>query len=162
MNPSIAAIAAVCLIIIITTMAGQSDGRELRPADHGLEYQESPPPGNKSPEMESFFGGAGGNPRPSSSNDVALPWAMNSNDTSWWTSVGGGRGGGGGGGGDGGDHVRHVLVVASVVCGITGVALFVASAFIYLFRYKKQKSSSSSSSTSAPPVIPSSCDNNSK
>ena len=161
------AIVAVCSIMIMIMMARESYGRELRPSDHGLEYQQSPPPGTKSPEMVSFFEGSAGNSRPSSSSSSfdALPRAMNSNDTSWWTN--GPIGGAGGRRNGGGDHVRHVLVVASVVCGVTGVVLLVASAFIYLFRYKKQKSSSPSTSTSPPPLaLPappsSSCDNNSK
>ncbi|KAL6270202.1 hypothetical protein ACE6H2_027113 [Prunus campanulata] len=35
-------------------------------------------------------------------------------------------------GGGGRDHVRDVLLLASLLCGITGVALFVASAFVYI------------------------------
>lgn len=153
--------ARIASTIIITAavaiaMSGGSDGRELRPSDHGLAYQESPPPGrNRSPEMQSFFAGDGRSGSSPSSN-VALPKALNSNDTSWWSGV---RGSGDGEGGGGRDHMRHVLVVASVACGITGVALLLASAFIYLFRYRKQKKSSSpSSATSLPPLN----DNNSK
>ncbi|KAH0977714.1 hypothetical protein GBA52_027433 [Prunus armeniaca] len=33
-------------------------------------------------------------------------------------------------GGRGRDHLRDVLLLASLVCGITGVALFLASAFV--------------------------------
>lgn len=111
---------AVCLI----SFAGESSGRELRPSDHGLEYQESTPPAEKkSPGMKSFFGGG-----PSPATNAALPWAMNSTEPSW--SGGGGKR----------DRVRQVLLVGSLVCGVTGVALLVASGLLYIFKYKKQKS----------------------
>lgn len=74
----------------------------------------------------------------SPSTGVALPKVKNSSDTSWWRTVGGG----GKGGGD--DHVRHLLLVASLVCGVTGLGLLVSSAVIcYCFIRHKNKHSSS-------------------
>lgn len=134
------------LIVIITVMIiGGSEARELRPSYHGLEYQSLPPTGEKlPPEMKTFFGSASSSMAPptSTSSNVALPNAMNSNDTSWWNSVGGGRNDGGGG-----DHVRHVLFVASLACGVTGVALLLASALIFFIKNKRQTSSSRNNST---------------
>lgn len=106
-----------------------TSARELRPSDHGLVFQNSPP----SPEMMSFFIGNNSSPGSSTSSGSALPKAMNSSDSSpssWWrgTAGGGGR-----------DHVREALMVASLVCGITGVILLlVASAMLFLFKYRKR------------------------
>lgn len=128
-------VAIAVFVIAMTTL--ESDGRELRPSDHGLVYSS---PASEPAEAKSFFAGAGGGASPAVSGGVALPKAMNSNDTSWLEGV---KGGGGGGRRD---HVRDVLVVVSLLCGITGVVLFVASAFVYLLRYRKRKSSASPSS----------------
>ncbi|XP_044497302.1 uncharacterized protein LOC123219409 [Mangifera indica] len=125
----------ITIMIIKSTVA-----RELRPSDHGLEYQSAPPPAAKTkPEMRLFFKGSSSPSTSNSSNSVALPRAMNSNDTSWWNAnvAGGGSGGR--------DHVRHVMLVASLVCGVTGLALLIASAFIYIFKHQSRKSSSPSS-----------------
>ncbi|KAH7545493.1 hypothetical protein FEM48_Zijuj01G0099700 [Ziziphus jujuba var. spinosa] len=129
---------AVCLISI----AGESNGRELRPSDHGLDFQESTPSGEKeSPEMKSFFGGEGVSP----TTNVALPKALNSTAPSWWSV--------GSDGGEKRDRVRQVLLVGSLVCGVTGVALLVASGLLYIFKYKKQKNSSIPiQSSSSPPI----------
>ncbi|KAJ7969121.1 Transmembrane protein [Quillaja saponaria] len=124
-------------------IAAESGGREIRPSEHGLEYQNSPPPGNKfPPKMKSFFKGKDSS---STSSNVALPKAMNStSQSSWWGNGGDGDGGGGKGNNGGGrDHVKDVLLVGSIVCGITGVIILVASGFLYIFRFRNQKSSSS-------------------
>ena len=42
-------------VTMLTVICGESDGRELRPSDHGLEYQISPPPGKTPRETASFF-----------------------------------------------------------------------------------------------------------
>ncbi|KAA8519362.1 hypothetical protein F0562_013618 [Nyssa sinensis] len=96
-------IKAAYLIAIL--IIGQSDGRELRPSEHGLAYQNSTTKttGKKSPEMMSFFGGS-----VSSASNVPFPEAKNMSD-SWWSDYGGGRRG------EGRDHVRQVLVVASLI-----------------------------------------------
>ncbi|GKV03958.1 hypothetical protein SLEP1_g16187 [Rubroshorea leprosula] len=129
---------------LITLIMLIAEARELRPSNHGLEYQVPPPTGQKSPpEMMSFFG----NTSSSTPFNMAQPRAMNSSDSSWWES---GSGNGSGGGiGRGGDRLRHVLLVASLVCGGTGAALLVASAFIHLYRYQKRRSSSSNHDNNA-------------
>lgn len=125
----------ILAVYFAIAMIRESDGRELRPSDHGLGYQESPPAGEKSaPEMMSFFG-AGRKEKESSS--PAFPKAFNSSGTStWWDEGNGGSK----------NHARVVLLVASLVCGITGVALLLISALLYIFRYRKSKSLPSSSS----------------
>ncbi|XP_021888467.1 uncharacterized protein LOC110807606 [Carica papaya] len=130
-------IATVMMIVIVTG----SFARELRPSDHGLEYQGAPPEGLKSPEMLSFFGTSSGSST-SETDDMALPRAMNSSSShdSWWW----GRGRRGGNGGEN-DRVRQVLVVTSLVCGVTGGILLGASALICLLRYQKEKPPSPSS-----------------
>ncbi|GLT35709.1 hypothetical protein SLA2020_101370 [Shorea laevis] len=133
---------AACLPLITLIML-TAEGRELRPSNHGLEYQVPPPTGQKSPpEMMSFFG----NTTSSSSTpaNVAQPRAMNSSESSWWES-----GSGSGGRSGRGDRLRHVLLVASLVCGGTGAALLVATAFIHLYRYQKRRSSSSTHDNNA-------------
>ena len=132
-------------IIMTITIIQHSKARELRPSDHGLDHQSLPPTGAKfPPDMKEFFGASNPATRNtmSPSTGVALPKVKNSSDTSWWRTVGGGGGGGGKGGGD--DHVRHLLLVASLVCGVTGLGLLVSSAVIcYCFIRHKNKHSSS-------------------
>ncbi|CAK9142886.1 unnamed protein product [Ilex paraguariensis] len=127
------------LIAILTIT--QSKGRELRPSEHGLPHQQTLATTKQNdPEMLSFFSAAAPN--------VPLPEARNTSDQSWWsTTVGGGGSGGGRGSGGGGDHVRRALLVASLVCGVTGVVLLVVAAYVYVFRFKKQKRSSSTPSS---------------
>ncbi|KAJ6292901.1 hypothetical protein OIU78_024974 [Salix suchowensis] len=44
-------------IILLITIMQHSEARELRPSDHGLEYQSLPPTGAKlPPHMKHFFG----------------------------------------------------------------------------------------------------------
>ena len=132
-------------LILLTINGDQSESRELRPSDHGLQYQNSPPVGG---EMRSFFGGSKSSP--STSSDMAMPKAMNSNstdDTSWW-----GKGGSHGSGSGRKDHVRDVLLLASVACGITGVALLVASALVYIFKFRRQRSPRGQSPPIQPPL----------
>ncbi|XVF26349.1 hypothetical protein REPUB_Repub14bG0008400 [Reevesia pubescens] len=123
-------------LITIILIIGESTARELRPSDHGLEYQSLPPTGLKSTGMMSFFGSTSKSSS-STPSTVALPKAMNSNDTSWWKSNR-----------HGSDHVRHVLVLGSLVCGVTGVALLAASAFIYVVKIRSSPSSTSPSPNS--------------
>lgn len=118
----------ICLpFIIAVLLAGKLEGRDVRPSDHGLIYQPATSGGGKSPQMMAFFGA-------SRSPEVALPEAKNSSDTtSWWAGEQRRKGH---------DHVKSVLLVASLACGITGVALFLVSAFLYVFQFRKQSSSS--------------------
>ncbi|XP_050287957.1 uncharacterized protein LOC126726671 [Quercus robur] len=144
------------LILMTLTMmnADHSESHELRPSDHGLEFQTNTPSSSDSeksppPEMMSFFGNSS-----STSSDVAMPKALNSNsssssaagdddDTSWW--------GNNAGRGKSKDHVRDVLLVGSVACGLTGVVLLVISALLYIFKFRKQRSPSPLPQQQPPP-----------
>ncbi|XP_027348508.1 uncharacterized protein LOC113860082 [Abrus precatorius] len=121
-------------VFVVLILAGDSSARELRPSDHGLTFQTLSPAGaHSSPEMRSFFNSANSSPTMSSSSDVALPRAMDSGEASppsWWRS---------GGGSDGRDHVGKALTVASLVCGIAGAVLLVASGLIYALKYRNRK-----------------------
>ncbi|KAI3412317.1 uncharacterized protein J3R85_017502 [Psidium guajava] len=144
---SIATMFTVILFLLSTTF-GSSTARELRPADHGLEYQSSPPEGvNPSPDMMSFFGTSASASRPSSSyappGDTALTRPMESS-SSWGPH----RSGNGGGGGGGRDHVRDVLLVASIACGAAGVVLLGASAFMFLLLSRRERARQEPQSTS--------------
>ncbi|KAG5235351.1 transmembrane protein [Salix suchowensis] len=139
-------------IILLITIMQHSEARELRPSDHGLEYQSLPPTGAKlPPHMKHFFGASNSATRNTMppSTGAALPTA-NSSDSSWWRAAGGGGKGGGGRSG-GGDHVKHLLLVASLVCGVAGLGLLVSSAFIcyHFIRHKTRPSSSSSAAAAA-------------
>ncbi|KAL7195185.1 hypothetical protein ACSBR1_035414 [Camellia fascicularis] len=126
---------AVPISLIVIFVIGRSDGRDLRPSEHGLAYQNNvTAAGEKSPEMRSFFGGAMPTvPAPS----VPMPVAKNMSDASWWREV---SGGGGGGGGGRRDHVRDALVVATMVCGATGVVLLVVAGLLFVVRYQRRRS----------------------
>ncbi|KAL2343189.1 hypothetical protein Fmac_004474 [Flemingia macrophylla] len=112
-------------------LAATSSARDLRPSDHGLTFQTLSPAGpQSSPEMRSFFNSADSSPSISSSSDVALPRAMDSGSTSpppWWRH------------GGAGDGLGKALTVASVVCGVAGVVLLVASGLVFLFKYRNRK-----------------------
>ncbi|KAL6332377.1 hypothetical protein AAG906_004947 [Vitis piasezkii] len=112
------------VLVVTAAMAAAMlvESRYTRPSDHGLSYQTAPK-GNSTPQMAAFFGGS------SSKADVALPKALNSTQPAWY------RGGGGGG---------KVLLVASLVCGITGVALLVVVAFLFVGQYRSRQRESCS------------------
>ncbi|KAK3432616.1 hypothetical protein EUGRSUZ_D00126 [Eucalyptus grandis] len=149
-SSGISALLALC--VLFSAAVTQSESRELRPADHGLPSQDPPPAGAKPPpEMASFFGAS-----PSSSSPPALPLpnATSSSDNEWWRG-GGGYGGGGGGGGSGRrDRVRGALLVASIVGGITGVALLFASGLVFLFKFRKERSAAAAAAAAAAPPPP--------
>ncbi|KAL3522856.1 hypothetical protein ACH5RR_015690 [Cinchona calisaya] len=124
--------------IIISLLVMQSDGRYLRPSDHGLSYQDtSQPTKDTVQEMVSFFNGG---------KTVSLPEAKNMSSTgggyssrsdpatTWWNNREKRRSR---------DvqksHVREILLVTSLVCGLSGVVLLVVSAFLFLLRYRKQR-----------------------
>ncbi|CAH8388483.1 unnamed protein product [Eruca vesicaria subsp. sativa] len=101
----------------------------LRPSDHGLQYQfSSPPTESHSPpeKMMSFFGDSHSPP------PQLLPKASEADgedDDSWWRDGAENRR----------DHVmRHVFLAASIICGVSGVALLVVFTLVYFFRYRKQ------------------------
>ncbi|CAL5351374.1 unnamed protein product [Camellia sinensis] len=124
---------AVPIALIVICVIGRSDGRDLRPSEHGLAYQNNVTAvGEKSPEMRSFFGGAMPTVPAAS---VPMPVAKNMSDASWWREVSGGGGGGGQR-----DHVRDALVVATVVCGATGVVLLVVAGLLFVVRYQRRRS----------------------
>ncbi|XP_031121648.1 uncharacterized protein LOC116024790 [Ipomoea triloba] len=124
---------AVVLFVILVSLI--ADGRELRPSEHGLGNQDSSS-GNTS-EMHTFFGGS-----PESSE---LPEARNFTASLWNGVAGGGRSiGGSSRDGKKDDAIREALFVASMVCGLTGVVLVVASAFLLIFRLRKRKSETTS------------------
>ncbi|KAL8508064.1 hypothetical protein ACS0TY_018569 [Phlomoides rotata] len=114
-------------VVAFIAFAALSAGRDLRPADHGLTYQEgSVPPAQNADaqEMRSFFG-----------SSVQLPEAKNISDT--WISAhadGTARD-------VGKDHVtvRVALLVASAVCGLTGVVLLAISGVVFVYRLQKQR-----------------------
>ncbi|KAK4782151.1 hypothetical protein SAY86_016253 [Trapa natans] len=129
---------AICLLL------AQSAAREVRPSDHGLSQQQgSPPTGEASPpEMLSFFG-ASSSP-PASSPSSALPNVSDSTDSLWMHSS------------NRRDRVREILLVASLVCGVAGVALLIGSGLLCLFKSQKENRSASKSTsprqrTLAPP-----------
>lgn len=120
----------VVVVVALAAILGGCGGRELRPSDHGLEFQESSPPPAQNgdvQEMRSFFGATA--TASSSSSPVELPEAKNISDT--W--LGGGRARDGGR-----DHVRLGLLAASAVCGLTGVVLLAISGIVFLFRLPKR------------------------
>ncbi|ESQ33813.1 hypothetical protein EUTSA_v10009012mg [Eutrema salsugineum] len=124
------------MIVFIVLESTTINARELRPSDHGLEYYYEP--GESASEMTSFFGPPSSNELTSTSissspSSSTLPSAVKSPMT---TSPKGRDD-------DDDDHVmRHVLVVGSLVCGLSGVALMVASALIYFLGYPKSQNSS--------------------
>ncbi|XP_022954449.1 uncharacterized protein LOC111802125 [Cucurbita pepo subsp. pepo] len=131
----IAAFAAVYCFLAAIFFFGCSNARDLRPSEHGLEYQNPGATGNSSSNMQSFFQGNSW-----SSSEVELPKAVNTSlPSQWWNRSHANRSGAGG------DHIRGALIVVSLVCGIIGFSLLIASAFIYFFKFKKQNSRSPSS-----------------
>ncbi|XP_023003567.1 uncharacterized protein LOC111497130 [Cucurbita maxima] len=120
---SMAAMAVYLLFIVAIEAA-----LEIRPSEHGLEFQSPPAAGDKSsPEMRSFFGGTSS---PTPEVALPLPKAMNSSEApGWWTHR------------DGGDkRLRNALLVATAACGMTGVTLLVGSTLYYIFKVKNQRS----------------------
>ncbi|XP_028759372.1 uncharacterized protein LOC114718261 [Neltuma alba] len=123
-------------VIIGLMLAGESMGKELRPSEHGLEFQNSPSAWlNYSSEMRSFFNSSQVS---NSSGIMTMPKGTNSSDSlppSWWSSTDGGER----------SHVRQALVVASLVCGVTGVILLVATGLLFLSKHRKHKAAESAS-----------------
>ncbi|OIV95995.1 hypothetical protein TanjilG_27099 [Lupinus angustifolius] len=103
-------------------LAGESTGRDIRPSDHGFHFQNSSAAANS--PMEMFFNST-------STNNMPLPNPVNSTDymppLSWRRITGGG----------GGKHWGGVLMVISLVCGITGVIILLVTAFVYFFNRKR-------------------------
>ncbi|CAI9272838.1 unnamed protein product [Lactuca saligna] len=112
----------LCLPLIAIPIV---DSKELRPSGHGLPNEAEAPETAQadSPQMSSFFGGG------FSSTTQPLPEAKNFSDPSWSSRRVGG-----------GDHVRKVLIVSSLVCGIAGIVLLVVAGFLFLHRFRNQRS----------------------
>lgn len=116
----------ITAITITILLAGSSAGRELRPSDHGLGYQSSPP-ANPPSDMRSFFNS---NNSSSSSSPDAFNWNVTDSVPPALpkTTV----------------HDRtplsKALIIASLVCGVTGVSLLVVSVFLCLFGYIRRNS----------------------
>ncbi|KAI3793863.1 hypothetical protein L1987_36486 [Smallanthus sonchifolius] len=110
------------LSMIAISIVGLSDGKELRPSNHGLTDEAEAPETAQamSPEMSSFFGAGSTQP---------LPEARNYSDPSWSSGRVGGA-----------DHVKKLLAVSSLVCGIAGIVLLVVVGFLFLRRYRNQRS----------------------
>ncbi|KAK1369080.1 hypothetical protein POM88_035172 [Heracleum sosnowskyi] len=106
------------LVLFILTV--QSSGRELRPSDHGLPFQNTST-ATDSPDATSFFGGT--------KSKVPLPEAKNLTDVTWRRSDGVSRESGG---------VNKVWLVVSLVCGVTGIALLSVAAFVFIFRFQTE------------------------
>lgn len=115
---------ALYIPLIAIPVVRLSDGKELRPSDHGLPNQGEEQA--KAPQMSSFFGSGG-----ASSTTQPLPEAKNFSDPSSSSS---GRVGGSA------DHVRKVLIVSSLVCGIAGIVLLVAAGILFLHRFRNRRS----------------------
>lgn len=115
----------LCLPLIVAVKAA---AMEIRPSEHGLEFQSPPPAGDKSsPDMRSFFGGVSS---PTPEVALPLPKVMNSSEApGWWSHRDGGN-----------KRLKNALLVATAACGITGVALLVGSTLFYVYKVKNQRS----------------------
>lgn len=138
-------------VVVSFALLGIAGGRELRPSDHGIEFQEnssSPPLNGEAQEMRSFFG----------ASTVQLPEAKNISDTWLSSQTGAGRAR------DAGrrDHVRLGLLAASAACALIGVVLLAVSGVVFLFRLRRRQqqqgpkteriSSTSALTSSLPPI----------
>lgn len=134
------------IVISVDNLRHAAGGRELRPSDHGLAYQDSSKPAKKQDvvDMLSFFGRT---PPP----PLELPEGKNVTGA-WWSdtveaspSRDGER-----------KHhlMKEVLLVASLVCGVTGAGLLAAAAFLVASRRRdRRRETSISMSTLAPNVV---------
>ncbi|CAN4080252.1 unnamed protein product [Withania somnifera] len=116
-------------MLFLSIMSLQSNGRDLRPAEHGLTttLNSTTTTNDDVPNMLSFFNGH--------QPPVALPIA----DNITWIN-----------GGERGemtlhypnsrDHVKDVLLISSLVCGATGVVFLAVSLFVcVVWRLRKEK-----------------------
>ena len=120
---------ATAVLIFLFILSVQSAGRDLRPSDHGLTYQNTSTV-TESPDATSFFEGT--------KSKVPLPEAKNLTDVTWRRSDGARSGSGGG-------RVNTAWLVASLVCGVTGIALLSVAAFVFIFRFQMESKQSPSS-----------------
>lgn len=116
----------VVAYVTLAAIISHSTGRDLRPSEHGLDYQRnasSPTHQNGAHKMLSFFGST-------STPSVPLPEAQSLGGGNTWWSVRG----------NGGsrdlrrDHVWLWLLAAAAICGFAGVVLLVVAGVVYLRR----------------------------
>ncbi|KAF8096945.1 hypothetical protein N665_0298s0015 [Sinapis alba] len=122
-------------VTFLFIFSGISLTEGLRPSDHGLQYQSSSPPTEShSPpdKMMSFFGDSHSSPPPSQLLPKATDTEGGDDDDTWWRDGAANRR----------EHVmRHVFLAASIICGVSGVALLVVFTLVYFFRYRNQNPS---------------------
>ncbi|KAE9610376.1 hypothetical protein Lal_00006591 [Lupinus albus] len=116
------------ILLTVLIIAGLSSAKDLRPSDHGLVFQTlSPASSYFTPDMKSFFNTDKSSP--STTSTVAFNYG-DAMPPSWRrsTNLNGG-----------GDSLGKTLVAVSVVCGIAGVVLLVASVLIYMYKHPNQE-----------------------
>ncbi|KAJ0239462.1 hypothetical protein HA466_0230930 [Hirschfeldia incana] len=117
--------ASVFMFTVTFIFAGNSLVEALRPSDHGLQYQSSSPPTEPPGKMMSFFGDSRSSPPPSQLLPKATDTDGGGDDDTWWRDGAANRR----------EHVmRHVFLAASIICGVSGVALLVVFTLVYFFR----------------------------
>lgn len=117
----------VVAYVTLAAIISHSTGRDLRPSEHGLDYQRNASSPTHQHKMLSFFGST-------STPSVPLPEAqsLGGGDT-WWSVRGNGRSR------DlRRDHVRLWLLAAAAICGFAGVVLLVVAGVVYLLRRRKE------------------------
>lgn len=139
------------IVISVDNLRRASGGRDLRPSEHGLAYQDSSKPTKKQDvrDMLSFFGRT----PPPPQQQLELPEGKNVTDA-WWRDGSGSDSVTVEASRDGEkDHlVKEVLLVASLVCGVTGAGLLAAAAFLVANRRRDQRRETAMS-TLAPNVV---------
>lgn len=138
--------AASITLYLLLASAAQLSARDVRPSDHGLQYQQSKPAGGNAspPQMMSFFGASSTPPTPPSSSAIPKATHSDSTDSSWMRPSGSGRK----------ERVREILLVVSLVCGVTGVALLIGSALLFLVKFRKENPPAQKSTSTRPQSLP--------
>lgn len=137
---AIAMVKLIAISIVILAITG-GESRELRPSVHGLPFQTFPA---RAPEMFPFFGEQ---LSPPAKRPPAPATPGNITDTasdSWWRETPGRKE----------DRVRKALMVATMICGGTGVVLLLAAAVLFAVHFRRQRLASSSSSAADAVVAP--------
>uniref|UniRef100_A0A7C9CPP7 Uncharacterized protein n=1 Tax=Opuntia streptacantha TaxID=393608 RepID=A0A7C9CPP7_OPUST len=125
----VGAAAMVISFVVLVVIMSRAESRDLRPSEHGLPFQNNFPA--RSPEMVLFFGEEVSPP-------AKRPPTIVGNSTSavpdsWWKGSKGSEE----------DRVRKALMVATVVCGGTGVVLLAAAAVLFAVHFRRQRAVSS-------------------
>ncbi|XP_047324741.1 uncharacterized protein LOC124928304 [Impatiens glandulifera] len=100
------------LLLLIISISRLSLGREIRPTEHGLGFQNSAVEDKDSPEMRSFFG--------TKTAESVYPIPTHH----------------GGGGGDSQSRLKRegLLFVATFLTGAAGAGMLIAAGLIFLFK----------------------------